>query len=129
MANTQIQISGGGTSAFSVSPDSAPFNAGDTVTFVSAAGTADALICFSDNADVVIDPSSDDPTPIASGSKVTFKVTGTATGGCGATVVSKSHRGTPEFPDSPAGVLQIAVLKGRPDPADPGQGGDPNQGS
>jgi hypothetical protein len=115
MANTQIQISGGGTGAYSVSPDSAPFNEGDTVTFVSVT-TADAILCFSDEAAHVIQPKSHDQTPLAAGAGITFQVTGTAQPGAGVQVDQPGQGGSPEFPNAPAGTLQVTVASRKPVP-------------
>jgi|ERR1035438_2928190 hypothetical protein len=129
MANTTIQISGGADGAFSVSPNSASFNAGDTLKFVSSAGTPNALICFSDPASVVISPASDDPFPISAGSTLNFSVTKSGGAGCGVTVDAADGGGIPEFPDAPAGVLEVATVKSRPVPTDPTQGDGTGGGS
>lgn len=121
MSNTQIHISSGATGTFSASPGSAPFNTGDSVTFTSAAGAEDALICFSDSASGILSPSPDSQVALSGGSSVTFSVNGPPQAGCCATVVATGHGGTPDGSNLPPGVLMIMTPNRRPAPGDPGQ--------
>ena len=119
MANTTIQVVSTGSGMFSASPDSAPFNKGDTVTFVAAGGTIDALICFSDNASDVLTPTPEGSVRLVDGTPVTFTVTGSPDGGCCASIVSAGHEGAPSCPGAPAGTLPVTTMGRRPAPRDP----------
>jgi len=119
MANTTIQVVSTGSGMFSASPDSAPFNTGDTVTFVAAEGVTDALVCFSDNASDVLTPTPDGSVKLVDGTPTTFTVTGASEGGCCVAIVSAGHDGAPSCPGAPAGILPVTTMGRRPVPRDP----------
>lgn len=121
MPNTKINVTSSGTGVFAASPDSAPFHAGDTITFVSSKDAGDALVCFSDNAANALTPSSDTPVPLTAGSSITFKVSSAPESGCCVSIVSQGHQGTPDCPGIPAGLLRVTTANRRPVPSDPGQ--------
>jgi len=106
------------------SPDSVQVALGDAVTFVSAAGTGDAVLCFSSNSSVFLTPAPTLPpqagVALPDGARVTFTVSG-APQGCSVLVLSPGSSSTPDATGLPPGLLAILTPAHRPGPVDPGQ--------